>query len=126
MLMIAIACALKDVVAGLTIASAILVGGLLVPILGGMFWQRGTSRGALASIFVGTVLTLGSMTVMGDIYANTPIFAGLTGSLITFFVVSLLDTPTPAAVLREWNRRSSPSQAPEKAEIPVTTQEGSF
>jgi len=125
-LMIAIACALKDVVAGLTIASAILVGGLLVPILGGMFWQRGTSRGALASIFVGTILTLGSMIAMGDIYANAPIFAGLAGSLIAFVVVSLLDTPTPAAVLREWNRRSSPSQAPDRTEIPVTTQEGSF
>lgn len=125
-LMIAIACALKDVVAGLTIASAILVGGLLVPILGGMFWQRGTSRGALASIFVGTALTLGSMIVMGDIYANAPIFAGLGGSLIAFVVVSLLDRPTPAAILREWKRRSSPAPAADRSEISVTTQEGSF
>jgi len=125
-LMICIACALKDVVAGLTIASAILVGGLLVPILGGMFWQRGTSKGALASIFVGTALTLGSMIVMGDIYANAPIFAGLGGSLISYVVVSLLDQPTPAAILREWNRRISPSQTADRSEISVTTQEGSF
>lgn len=126
LLMIAIACVLKDVVAGLTIASAILVGGLLVPILGGMFWQRGTSKGALASIVVGTVLTLGSMIVMGDIYANEPIFAGLAGSLITFVAVSLFDSPTPEAILREWKRRSSSSQAADPAAISATTQEGSF
>lgn len=126
-LMIAIACALKDVVAGLTIASAILVGGLLVPILGGMFWLRGTSRGALASIFVGTALTLGSMIVMGDIYANAPIFAGLAGSLIAFVVVSLLDRPTPDAILREWSRRSSPHQSgADRSEVSIGTQEGGY
>jgi len=110
LLMISIACVLKDVIAGLTIAGAILVGGLLVSIIGGMIWQRGTLRGAIASIVSGTVLTLGTMIVMRDIYANLPIFIGLAGSLLSYLVVSLLDEPTPAAILREWNRRSSPAQ----------------
>lgn len=109
-LMIAIASVLQDVIAGLTIASAILVGGLLVPIIGGMAWQRGTLKGALASIVSGIVLTLGTMAVMGDIYANAPIYAGLAGSLTSYIVVSLLDRPTPVAILREWNRRINPRQ----------------
>ena len=78
---IAIACVLGDVVAALTIAYDILVGGLLVAIIGGMIWKRGTIAGALVSIATGTVLTLGTMAVVGDIYANEPIFAGLIGSL---------------------------------------------
>lgn len=110
-LMIAIACVLQDVIAGLTIAGAILVGGLLVAIIGGMIWQRGTVRGAVASIVSGVVLTLGAMIVMGDIYANMPIFIGLGGSLLSYVVVSLLDKPTPAAILREWNSRSSAPRA---------------
>ena len=45
-LMVAIACVLQDVVAALTVAYDILVGGLLVPILGGLIWRRGTNVGA--------------------------------------------------------------------------------
>ncbi|HEY4370129.1 MAG TPA: sodium:solute symporter [Steroidobacteraceae bacterium] len=112
LLMIVIACVLQDVIAGLTIAGAILVGGLLVSIIGGMVWQRGTLRGAVASIVSGVVLTLGTMVVMRDIYANLPIFLGLAGSLLSYLVVSLLDKPTSAAILREWNSRSSPEQVP--------------
>jgi SSS family solute:Na+ symporter len=102
---IAIACVLGDVVAALTIAYDILVGGLLVAIIGGMIWKRGTIAGALVSIATGTVLTLGTMAVYGDIYANEPIFAGLIGSLLTFVVVSLLSTPTSPEIRAEWDRR---------------------
>ena len=45
--MVLIACVLQDVVAALTVAYDILVGGLLVPILGGLVWRRGTNVGAL-------------------------------------------------------------------------------
>jgi len=102
---IAIACVLGDVVAALTIAYDILVGGLLVAIIGGMIWKRGTIAGALVSIATGTVLTLGTMAVYGDIYANEPIFAGLAGSLVTFVVVSLLTRPTSPEIRAEWERR---------------------
>ena len=68
--MIIIACVLQDVVAALTVAYDILVGGLLVPILGGLVWRRGTNVGAIAAMAVGTVATLATMTILGDIYAN--------------------------------------------------------
>ena len=60
-LMIVIACLLQDVVAALTVAYDILVGGLLIPILGGLLWRRGTNVGAIAAMAVGTVATLATM-----------------------------------------------------------------
>ena len=92
-------------VAALTIAYDILVGGLLAAILGGMLWKRGTIVGALASIVTGTVLTLGTMAVVGDIYANSPIFVGLIGSLVAYVVGSVLSKPTPESIRAEWDRR---------------------
>jgi SSS family solute:Na+ symporter len=102
---IGIAMVVDDVVNALTIAYDILVGGLLVAIIGGMIWKRGTIAGALVSIATDTVLTLGTMAVYGDIYANEPIFAGLIGSLLTFVVVSLLTRPTSPEIRAEWDRR---------------------
>ena len=45
-LTIVLACVISDVIAALTIAYDILVGGLLVAIIGGMVWKRGTLSGA--------------------------------------------------------------------------------
>ncbi len=115
-IVVAIACVLKDVVAALTIAYDILVGGLAVAIIGGIIWPRANIAGALVSIIVGTVLTLGSMayltlvdgqSVMDAILANEPIFAGLIGSLVAFVAVSLATAPTPDAIRAEWDRRVS-------------------
>ncbi|MEJ0035361.1 MAG: sodium:solute symporter [Gammaproteobacteria bacterium] len=103
--MAAIACALQDVVAALTIASDILVGGLLVAVIGGMVWKRATGVGALASIISGTVVTLGTMAIMRDIFANLPIYLGLAASLVFFVVCSLAGSPTTASVIREWRVR---------------------
>ena len=109
--MAGIACALQDVVAALTIASDILVGGLLVAVIGGLVWKRATAFGALASIISGTVVTLGTMFVMGDIFANLPIYLGLAASLVFFVACSLIGAPTSASVLREWSARVSGESA---------------
>lgn len=111
--MAVIACLLQDVIAGLTIASDILVGGLMVAVIGGMIWRRATARGAVASIFAGIAGTLGTMAVLRDIYANLPIYVGLAGSLVAFIVFSLSDKPTPAAVMARWDERvRAPSGVP--------------
>src|SRR5688572_2574216 len=104
-LMVAAACFVRGVVEALTIAYDILVGGLMVAIIGGFLWPRGTLKGALASIIVGTALTLGTMWAGGDVYANEPIFAGIGGSLLVYVIVSLMTPATPAAIRDEWNRR---------------------
>jgi solute:Na+ symporter, SSS family len=108
--MVVIACVVQDVVAALTVAYDILVGGLLVPILGGLVWRRGTNIGAVAAMAVGTVVTLVTMVVLGDIHANEPIYSGLFSGLAVFVVGSLLGPPTAPKVLAEWDRRSRNEQ----------------
>jgi SSS family solute:Na+ symporter len=110
--MIAIACALQDVVAALTIAYDILVGGLLVAILGGLVWRRGTNVGALVSMAAGTVATLVTMLVVGDIYANEPVYVGLGAALVGYLAGSLTSGPTDPQVLAAWDRRVTGADAP--------------
>ena len=104
--MIVIACLLQDVVAALTVAYDILVGGLLVPILGGLLWRRGTGTGALAAMGVGTVATLVTMVVVGDLYANEPVYVGLATGLVAYVAGSLATRRTDPEVLAEWDARS--------------------
>ncbi len=103
--MIITACIVQDVVSALTIAYDILVGGLMVAIIGGFIWPRGTLKGAIASIVVGTTITLGTMIAMQDVFANEPILYGIIGSLVVYVVVSLMTPATSAAIRDEWLRR---------------------
>ena len=104
-IVVALACVLQDVVAALTVAYDILVGGLAVAIIGGIIWKRATITGALASIVAGTVVTLGGLAYAGDLYANPPIFEGLITSLAAYVIGSLASKPTGEAIRAEWERR---------------------
>ena len=112
---IVIATALNDVVAALTVAYDILGGGLLVPILGGFWWKRATGIGALWAMGVGTIVTLGTMFVVGDLLANEPIYFGLASALVAYVVASLLTKPTPASVLKIWTDRLAGGAATDAA-----------
>ncbi|MFJ1923817.1 sodium:solute symporter [Streptomyces sp. NPDC088131] len=101
---ILIAIALNDVVEALTVAYNLLVGGLLVPILGGLLWRRGTAAGALAAVAVGGLAVIGLMAGYG-ILANEPVYYGLLASLAVYVIVSLATKPTDAAVLLAWRER---------------------
>lgn len=101
---IVIASALNNVVEALTLAYNVLVGGLLVPILGGLLWKRGTAAGALASVAVGGLTVLGLMASLG-VLANEPIYYGLLASLVAYVAVSLATRPTDQAVLTAWRER---------------------
>ncbi len=99
-----------DVVAGLTVAYNILVGGLLVAVLGGLVWRRGTRAGALASMLAGAVTVLVTMAVTG-ILANEPLYYGIGAALVVYVAVSLSSRPTDPGVLAEWQRRSARTSA---------------
>ncbi|GAB3541670.1 sodium:solute symporter [Arthrobacter tecti] len=111
LLAVAVAIVLNDVVVALTIAYDILVGGLLVAILGGLVWKRGTGPGAAVSMIAGSVVTLGTLAVyagfsIGDgLYANEPIYFGLIASALSYVIVSLSTKPTDSVVMAAWNRR---------------------
>ncbi|MGG2462932.1 sodium:solute symporter [Streptomyces sp. RGM 3693] len=107
---IVIASALNNVVEALTLAYNVLVGGLLVPILGGLLWKRGNAAGALAAVVVGGLTVVGLMVALG-VLANEPIYYGLLASLVAYVAVGLATRPTDAAVLAAWRERLSPQPA---------------
>ncbi|TGB00629.1 sodium:solute symporter [Streptomyces sp. MZ04] len=112
---VCIAIALNDVVQALTVAYNLLVAGLLVPILGGLLWKRGTAPGALAAVATGGLSVIGLMWGYG-ILANEPIYYGLLTSLAVYVVVSLATKPTDAAVLAAWRERLAGRVTQEEAE----------
>ncbi|MDS2174209.1 MULTISPECIES: sodium:solute symporter [unclassified Nesterenkonia] len=114
---ILVATMVTTVVGALAMAYNVLVGGLLIAILGGLVWRRGTRQGATWSMVVGTVGVIVTMAVT-DILANEPIYVGLGASLVTYVVVSLLTPPTSEEVHREWVRRLSRSDTTTMSEIP--------
>ncbi|MFF3836267.1 sodium:solute symporter [Streptomyces sp. NPDC001930] len=114
---ILIAIALNDVVQALTVAYNLLVGGLLVPILGGLLWRRGTVQGALAAVTVGGLAVIGLMWTYG-ILANEPVYYGLLASLAAYVIVSLATRPTDAAVLAHWRARLAGRETPEADPTP--------
>ncbi|WP_395570816.1 sodium:solute symporter [Streptomyces sp. BK79] len=114
---ILISIALNDVVEALTVAYNLLVGGLLVPILGGLLWKRGTAQGALAAVAVGGVAVVGLMAAYG-ILANEPVYYGLLASLAVYVAVSLATRPTDEATLTAWRERLA-GRAPEPQSEPA-------
>ncbi|MFI8927734.1 sodium:solute symporter [Streptomyces sp. NPDC053474] len=112
---IGVSIALNDVVQALTVAYNLLVGGLLVPILGGLLWRRGTGAGALAAVVAGGLSVIGLMWHYG-ILANEPIYYGLLTSLVVYVVGSLVTRPTDAGTLAAWRERV----AGREPEVPVT------
>jgi SSS family solute:Na+ symporter len=87
-LMTLLACVMDDVLRALTVAYDLLVGGLFVPVIGAMLWRRGTTAGALASIWLGGTLVIGFL-IHSGLDSDLPIYAGLGGSLIVFVGMSL-------------------------------------
>ena len=124
---IILAIVVQDVVAALTIACDILVGGLLVSILGGLVWKRGTGLGAAVSMAVGTVATLGTMIYLEiqaaapyeGVYANEPIYVGLIASAFVYWAVSLLSRPTAPEVRAAWDKRVAGTSSAEMEEVPA-------
>ncbi len=112
---IILAILVNDVVAALTIAYDILVGGLLVSILGGLLWKRGNGVGAALSMAAGTLVTLTTMITLealsnekfAGVYANEPIYFGLGASLLVYVLFSFLTPPTRPEVTQHWSDRVS-------------------
>lgn len=120
---ILIATVTRDVVVALTIAYDILVGGLLVAILGGLLWKRGTGIAAAWSMAVGSIVTLvllalyATGVVPGEdgIYANEPIYYGLASSLVVYIAISFASRPTDPQVMKNWHLRVAGQETEEVA-----------
>lgn len=83
----------NDVVGALTIAYNLLVGGMLIPIIGAMFWRRASNAGAITGMLAGFVAVIIFM-IKDGMLANSPIYAGLLANAALFVIVSLLRPST--------------------------------
>ena len=99
LVVLGIALVVSDVISALTLAYNLLVGGMLIPLMGAIFWKRATTAGAICSMALGFVTALVFMFKDG-LEANTPIYYSLAAGLLSFVVVSLLShRPVQAAKL---------------------------
>ena len=89
LLVLGIALVVNDVIGALTLAYNLLVGGILVPMLGAIYWKRATTSGAIASMSIGCLTALVFMFKDG-LEANTPVYYSLSLGLASFVLVSLL------------------------------------
>lgn len=92
LVVLAIALVVEDVISALTLAYNLLVGGMLVPLIGAIYWKRATTRGAIVSMTLGFVTALAFM-IKDGMDANTPIYYSLAIGLVSFVVVSLMSRP---------------------------------
>lgn len=84
-----IALLVSDVISALTLAYNLLVGGMLIPLIGAIYWKRATTQGAITAMILGFGTALVFM-VMDGLDANSPIYYSLGVSLVSFVLVSLL------------------------------------
>jgi SSS family solute:Na+ symporter len=92
LVVLAIALLVNDVIGALTLAYNLLVGGILIPMLGAIYWKRATTTGAIASMALGCGTALLFMFRDG-LEANTPIYYSLSVGLLAFVIGSLLTRP---------------------------------
>ena len=88
----------------LTVAYNLLVGGLFVPIVGGLIWKRGTIVGVLAAMVAGAATAIGIMAFV-DVFANSAIYLALTASAVAYVIGSLVSKRTDPAVMTAWRER---------------------
>lgn len=92
LVMLGLALVVRDVLSALTLAYNLLVGGMLIPLIGVVFWSRTTSIGAMLSMLSGIACVIAFMFLHG-LQANSPIYAGLISSSVALVLGSLLTSP---------------------------------
>jgi len=98
-IVLAIAMAVSDVISALTMAYNLLVGGMLIPLLGAIYWKRASTLGAIASMVLGS-LTAAFFMYSDGLDANTPIYYSLAVGAVSFVLISLLSRqPAPSTSL---------------------------
>lgn len=97
LVVLGIALMVNDVINALTLAYNLLVGGMLIPLIGAIFWKRATTAGAIASMSLGFATALLFMFKDG-LEANTPIYYSLAIGLVSFVGVSLMSRKPVGAV----------------------------
>ena len=106
---VGIALAVDDVLSALTCAYNLLVGGMLVPLLGAIYWRRATTPAAIASMLLGCGAAIVFM-IKDGLDANTPIYVSLAVSLASLVVISLATRADAPASLDGARARPGPTE----------------
>jgi SSS family solute:Na+ symporter len=85
---LALAMLVNDVITALTLAYNLLVAGMLIPLLGAVYWPRATTEGAIASMLLGCGTAILAMFNYG-LESNMPIYQSLVVSILSFVLVSV-------------------------------------
>lgn len=83
---------LQDVVVALDFAYAVMVGGLLVPVVTALFWKRVTSKAATISVICSTLTLIISFFVY-NVGANEPIIYSFIVGLVTLIIATFATKP---------------------------------
>ncbi|CAE6909881.1 MULTISPECIES: sodium:solute symporter [Pseudomonas] len=89
LVVLAIALVVSDVISALTMAYNLLVGGMLIPLLGAIYWKHASTAGAIASMALGSLTACVFMYIDG-LEANTPIYYSLAAGGVSFVAISLM------------------------------------
>ncbi|ROO26825.1 sodium:proline symporter [Salinisphaera orenii MK-B5] len=74
------------------VGTAMLVSGILAPVLFGLFWPRVTPTAGVASMWVGLLVAI-LWQLLGQPFGLHPVFIGLPLSIVTIVAMSLRATP---------------------------------
>jgi SSS family solute:Na+ symporter len=89
-----VALVVNDIIGALTLACNMLVGGMLIPLIGAIYWPRATTSGAIVSMILG-FLTVIVFMIKDGFESNTPIYYSLMIGLFSFIAVSLMSRSRP-------------------------------
>ncbi len=102
-LTIIVALRLQDILVALDFSYGVLVGGMLVPTLAALFWNRCTTKAAVSSMIVSMVVFIGGVMKLG-MSSNMTIIYGVLAGLVTIIAVSLLTKPEENRLV-EWEKK---------------------
>ncbi|WP_205092600.1 sodium:solute symporter family protein [Thalassobacillus pellis] len=86
--------------------SAMLVSGLLAPVLFGLFWPKTTKAAGLSGMWVGLVVAV-FWQIAGHPFGLHPVFLGLPISILTVLTVTFLSKPERENAMYEELKKSS-------------------
>ncbi len=100
---IIVALCIGNVLEALDIAYALLSGCVFMPVVLGFFWKKSTAKGASYSMLISMAVTICSIIIFG---ASSPltIISGMTTSIVSLVIISLVCKDVNHEKLAEWER----------------------
>lgn len=91
---------IQDLIVAVDLAFAILVGGLFVPIMAALYWDRANAKAANVAMLVSSVVILIALFKFG-FDSFIPILIGFVVSLILFVTIAFLTKPNERNLVKE-------------------------